>query len=534
MIRIKWCALLMIVLIALLLVIGCNQSSDIKSGGTVGKKGAHTMTSTGSQDNGDLKRKLNDLLLKFGLSDEEKQIVYKIQEVVTNPDIGKVEGYDTYDDLKFYKFLENVGGLKVKDIIKNYLIVDSRHANVASAFNQAIDNATEAPLKERLQSELDACWSSYVLRLKESFKGDNPNDVYNAITKNYVAQAISAIDAQLNEIRMIEAGGVPKGGSTGTGVFTDSGDFVGFRVFTDSGGAPKSVADIYLKLDDEEKGAIDKLKELVIDSSPSPNRKTYDMQEFDSLMSDLGVVKVREIARVYNQRLEEYKAIQTDISQIEDERCRDQLQIQFDDDKNFRDNYIRILFIKSDVADPSALPVSDSIYFSMREPFDKSVFADLRRNIDIMKAYRDKEKSLKDPDEKMALKYVTAQVEEDLLFDVYSFLGSLSDIRFKEIAEFNARILQEKGVAFVAINKIPDGVEDKEKFKTEFDGYIEDYHNGLKASSRHEHLSNFYEAMMGVRRERYAEKLSYLAHEAYKIARENEAVSKPGSTPSTP
>ncbi|UPA17081.1 hypothetical protein bcCo53_001250 (plasmid) [Borrelia coriaceae] len=225
MIKIKQCSLFMIILslIALLLVISCNQDRSAKRDGTDRATGDHTVESAGlirkprdtgtvgkedltkGDGNADLKVKINNILVAFELSDEEKQVVREIQEVVYNPDIAKYENYKTYNDRTFYKFLENLSALKVKDIIKNYLIVDQYYRYGKDLFDEAIRNATEDSSKKRLQKELEDYDYSYVFHVKKAFAHVSPLLVHSVMTSKkggYLEYATSAIGTKLQEFRM--------------------------------------------------------------------------------------------------------------------------------------------------------------------------------------------------------------------------------------------------------------------------------------------------------------------------------------------
>ncbi|AHH11201.1 Hypothetical protein BCO_0005805 (plasmid) [Borrelia coriaceae ATCC 43381] len=219
MIRIKQYGLFIVIIlsIALLLVISCNQGRSAKSSDTdVGKGVGVKQDPTKGDDNEDLKVKIDERLLKFRLSDKEVQIIRKIQEIVTNPDIGKAEGYSTYNDLKFYTFLGSLDDFKIREIIRDYLKVYEHYEDGKKVFSQFMnDSALDGPLKKRLQSELDAYNYNYLFRLKQFFGHVNPSAVYGVVTKGYIKEAISKIDEHLSKVRRMVAEG--SGGTKGAG-----------------------------------------------------------------------------------------------------------------------------------------------------------------------------------------------------------------------------------------------------------------------------------------------------------------------------
>ncbi|AHH11053.1 hypothetical protein bcCo53_001235 (plasmid) [Borrelia coriaceae] len=97
-----------------------------------------------------------------------------IQEVVTNPDIGKAEGYKTYKVEEFFKLLKILGNFKIKDIIKHCFKVD----NFQKAFNGVIDSVNDGEKRERLRVKFYGNGDNYDLYLKGLFSGGVANSIY--------------------------------------------------------------------------------------------------------------------------------------------------------------------------------------------------------------------------------------------------------------------------------------------------------------------------------------------------------------------
>ncbi|UPA17083.1 hypothetical protein bcCo53_001252 (plasmid) [Borrelia coriaceae] len=512
MIRIKRCSLLMIILA----LTNCNQGSNAKSGGTGGGKDDPVLTNVGDQDNkGDLKVKLKDLLIKFKLSDAERQIVHKIQEVVTNPDIGKAGGYKTYDDLKFYNLLKDLGALKVKEIIVECLKVDNHQESGKEEFNQAINNVPAPYLKERLQSDLGTYNYKYVLELKKYFSNDNANYVYDAIIKNYVAEATREIDDQLNRFVRIDYGH--------SGVLKHI----------------ENAVAIYLKLDDGESKVIGELRDLV--TSPSQDYKTYTVKDFDSLISALGVVRVKEIVRAYNTYAEDYEIMKRDIEKLKDTKYKSEFEKRLESAKESLKLERRKFFTKfgaDGIADLAALPDPNYVHAGMVRSVYDSALGNIRMDSYFMLIYeRNLEDLIKDLTEdkrevlKEALRDIDTKAEKNTGFSIYPILGGLYTDDFEYVVKFQVRISQAIGAISKVLEESSDFPE-KQDLKTEFDDTLKSYYDHLKESFNYGRGdSKFIRHMMDTKD--YADSFDAIKKEVLDLSLKNGAGSKPGSSPST-
>ncbi|AHH11202.1 hypothetical protein bcCo53_001249 (plasmid) [Borrelia coriaceae] len=563
MMRIKRCGLLMIILslIALLLVISCRQSSDSKRNGT--GEGARVQEEpTKGVYNGALKVNLKELLVKFRLSDEEKQIVYKMQKIVTNPNIGNTEGYKTYDDLKFYNLLKDLGERKVKEIVGNYLKVDKRQNEVKNAFSQAINNAPEeGSLKERLQSELSSYQDGYALQLKELFKDDDSNAVYGAFTaNNYVVKAIREIDVQLNElINEFKALGV--GGSIGaaTGAtVTESAEGILVTVGSNGVGVaviPKNPADIAdtggsnspensegsenfaetqvvrLEFDDEEKRGISAIRKLV--TSPSQDYKTYNDSEFDGLIGAWGVLNTKEVVKIYNEHVAECETMKSKLSsKINDIYCWPKLQNEFKSTKICSESYIRMSFSQfnysTDRHDLHALPNSDSVYHDMLNLGRFCNFKRVEQYLANSVKYKEMEGKLTES-QKSTFRYINDRITEPG-FCIYFLLGGLSFAKLAEVANLHQETIQAKDATSKALVDAPN-VKTKRFFESQFVGELENYHRYLKNSHYKSKSSHAFYAYMMVRA--YVNNFNSIKEKVLNLSSKNGAGSKPEISPVT-
>ncbi len=433
---------------SLLLVISCNPTSKLKDNGMRGAGIGVKRERAAQNDKDALKGKLKALLIGFGLSDEEKQIVYKIQEVLTNPDIGSGEDIKTYTDPEFYKLLEKLGALKIKGIVDNYLKVSDLQNEVKNAFNQAINNIADPDLKAYFQSKLASYQDGYALQLKKLFKDDNANVVYDAVTNgNYVAQVTRETKDHLNELR--------------------------------------DMMDLYFGLDPEERGVIDRIRKLVTPSSVAKIRKPYKLrtvQEFFYLLNQLGVSKVKEIASVYRAyevfREEGYKEISKSIERVDGAGLRSVLQ---QDLKYSHETYevdIRGAFTKvmgGKVTDGS--PNADDVYESVKQASYTSIFDNIKKEIQAILNYDAMARELKNFQVR-ALAYMISNIRQSELY-AKILLSNLDVPKLKEIANFHTEIIESEDTAKKALASVAD-IKKKEALQVLFEQCVKDYHDYLE------------------------------------------------------
>ncbi|WP_281862279.1 BTA121 domain-containing protein surface lipoprotein [Candidatus Borrelia fainii] len=112
------------------------------------------------------------------LSDDERIVIDEIRGIVTNPLIGKHEGYRTYTEIEFNDLLNKLGDNRVLAMILVYLD-DQRNQDAALVDAlAAIDNIDDADLREQLRGKINDERNNYKLHLKKLFDDFLPDFLY--------------------------------------------------------------------------------------------------------------------------------------------------------------------------------------------------------------------------------------------------------------------------------------------------------------------------------------------------------------------
>ncbi|AHH11206.1 hypothetical protein bcCo53_001253 (plasmid) [Borrelia coriaceae] len=435
---------LLIVLVSLLLLISCAPGASEEPVGNEGK----------------------ELIGQLKLLADEQAVIDSIKKILTNPNIGKSEGYKTYSDSAFDNLLSTLGTLKVKEIIRNYLKVDKRQNEVTSAFNQAINNATEASLKERLQKKLDAYISSYALKLKKCFSHDNANVVYDAITSGkYVDKAVSEAEALLDELKAT--------GVTATGSAID---------------ATGDVRNVYLQLDDEGRKVIDEIKNIVTNSSIALGKgyKTYTVSQFNDLLGTLGIDKVKQMI---SGELKRRKLKDNDYARVEgliDTKVatlslKEELKKRLKSVLDFINEKLKGYFSASKFIDIPE-PDSDAIYQQVANDVYEPVFGSVEKAVQDIINFERIEKDLS-PAQREALLYMQVLYiqthDKSSEFKFKLLLGGLKALEVGEIMDIHVRFMEtKKFISDTLDNSLDDKA--KERISRLFNNYVEGYDPKLK------------------------------------------------------
>ncbi|UPA19020.1 BTA121 domain-containing protein surface lipoprotein [Borrelia puertoricensis] len=118
------------------------------------------------------------------LSDDERVVIDKIRDIVTNPLIGKHEGYRTYTEIEFNDLLNKLGDNRILAMILVYL-EDQRNQDAALVKAlAAIDNVDDADLREQLRGKINDERNNYELHLKKLFDEFFPDFLYLSFMQN--------------------------------------------------------------------------------------------------------------------------------------------------------------------------------------------------------------------------------------------------------------------------------------------------------------------------------------------------------------
>ncbi|UPA17077.1 hypothetical protein bcCo53_001246 (plasmid) [Borrelia coriaceae] len=447
--------IILVLILLLLLVISCNSSDSSGHDGTYSTSGG-----VGGSNAENINAKLNKLLNAFGLLSYEQEAIGKLQKIVTNPDIGNTEGYKTYGSLEFYDLLKTLGALRVKGIIKNYLEFAKFQNNV----ERTINTVSDTDLKDRLQSKLKVCNSSYGFALKELF-----NDVVSAKLSydDYVVQTTVKTNDQIAKLEPeIE------------GVVGDQ--------------------DIFLHLDGAEGCAIAQIGEILVDSEIDHGR-IYTYDEFYDLLNRLGFFRVIKIVDIYQkyEALQEadYNEIITMIKEeVKDETFKAALEDMAVMTYSSYRNNIRDIFTKYDDGKAlSVIPEPEYVYEKMTHAVYRSLFTDIKEYTESIVRYKNIEGSLL-REERQVLSYIQGKGGKSD-FDFVVLLGKLDAAQVKAIVQFHAKILKAKSAAQEARMNVTDDRE-KEPLMEAFRDTVEEYHKHLVACFKHKDSQTFYNAIV--------------------------------------
>ncbi|AHF45650.1 BTA121 domain-containing protein surface lipoprotein [Borrelia parkeri] len=128
----------------------------------------------------DLKNKVEDprvLDVYTWLSDEGKGVIDEIQGIVTDPNLGRAEGYRTYTDSEVNNLLNDLGDSKTGGMITAYL----RGKAIQEIVLKAINAVSAGTAKQNLQNRFNVHKNGYALHLKGLFNSLSSDTVYNNV-----------------------------------------------------------------------------------------------------------------------------------------------------------------------------------------------------------------------------------------------------------------------------------------------------------------------------------------------------------------
>lgn len=389
---------------------------------------------------------LNNLLDEFQILDTERQVITYIRSVVSSPVIGWDEDYKTYSDHEFYNMLNSLGASRVKEIIK----VNSKIFQAQERATSAILNLNEDTVKQQLQDSFDTKNNEYELHLKEAFNESMSNDVYLKIVGSNYADKFDDI-----RHRAIELG--PKG--------------------------------VYVWLSVEQKKAIDYMKSIAMSSLVGEDRglKIYTSSDFDNLLNGLGLSKVEEIIKTYNQVISAENEAYEAIEKIKTEKFKEgllyavsvahridsyQLHLKelFNDStfENIYRNFIKNRYFSelntllTNVINNAKIFVEFEKFYEKLSEYDKEVITNIKNILIDVKIGRSE----------------GYRAYNNVKFAY--LLGSLGAAKIREIINVHLNILQAQNEASLALNKLNQG-ERKEKLQIDFNSHVNGYPLHLKS-----------------------------------------------------
>ncbi|AHH14637.1 BTA121 domain-containing protein surface lipoprotein [Borrelia hermsii] len=264
--------LLLVLILLLLLIIGCDLG--------FGRKDDPKLSVA------DIK--LNKLLDKFRLHNEEREVVMYMRSVAMDPSVDFDQDYRTYNSNEFYNLLYGLGGFKIKMIIGVHFRTLERLKEAKAALAVVREGKMKGELSDRFRLRVRA----YNLVLKNAFSDYHVKNVYDNLM-DYNGES--------------------------------EGYFVEIR---DDAKGVTEVGELYLELVAKERLVVNYMIKIV--TNPKIGRghgyKTYKNRiEFYELLSKLGIARVKELIRLHANNVTAKNEALHVINRVKDSQARQDL-----------------------------------------------------------------------------------------------------------------------------------------------------------------------------------------------------------------
>ncbi|AHH04006.1 Hypothetical protein BHY_1055 (plasmid) [Borrelia nietonii YOR] len=113
---------------------------------------------------------LENLIVNFNLSGEERIAVRFLRSALTDPTIAEGAGIRTYSDDEFYEFLVILGASKTKEAIADIIVTLRVRDEILNAIYEFADGHSQ---RDTFEIELDAKEREYLKTLKIACGSDN-------------------------------------------------------------------------------------------------------------------------------------------------------------------------------------------------------------------------------------------------------------------------------------------------------------------------------------------------------------------------
>ncbi|UPA11326.1 hypothetical protein bpSLO_001179 (plasmid) [Borrelia parkeri] len=433
----------MLLVIILFLVIGCKfQESAMRDEKFLENNLVGGFFKVFNDNIGDVK--LNNLLSAFGISYERKKIMEEIQNAVTDPYIGKLESYKTYNTDEFYNLLYSLGALKVEEMIDSHF----KNLQVQGEARNAIKDIIESDLRQEMQNRFNDHVNDYPLYLKWSFNDLTSGGVYNR--------------------------------------FMNGGYFIGFAKIRDDSIDILGGDDVYMGLSDSQQDVIDDMRDMVIDPKRgSLMHVTYDTKGFYDLLNKMRAAKVKKMIKVYLENKKARQELELEAREAILEVNREELKQRLENDLNkLNDDYS--LYFKG-LFDTSS---SDNVYFRVIDDNYATRFIKIKNNVGYIVEFDKLYKGLSDVqrkilDDEIRVIVTDADIGKDKDYKIYDdftfelLLGELGTTKVEKMIQvyFKRQVTQNE--VRNAIGNI-SGDDAKQRLRNIFVRYKNDYKLHLK------------------------------------------------------
>ncbi|WP_246989985.1 BTA121 domain-containing protein surface lipoprotein [Borrelia parkeri] len=239
---------------------------------------------------------------------DEKDVINSIRDVVTTVSSVSKTSYKLYSNDEFYNLLNQLGIVKVKDIIAIYLKDLGEKNAVLAEVAAVLESEEKYALTKNLESDFKKLENFYPTYLKWIFDKTDADGVYSAFVKgNYSDNFIKL----KSDVKIIS-------------------DF-------------NKLCEGFSK---KEKRAVAYMRSVVTNSNIGSveGYKTYDDVEFNNLLHDLGVERLREIIKIHLSSHKAKNAALAAMNNAEESQKKQNLKFNFDVLRRGYSSHLKLLF----------------------------------------------------------------------------------------------------------------------------------------------------------------------------------------------
>ncbi|WP_434757092.1 hypothetical protein bpuCAU1_001289 (plasmid) [Borrelia puertoricensis] len=233
------------------------------------------------------------------LSDEEKSVIDGMQIIVTDDSIARGKGYKSYDNFLFDFFLDNMGILKVREMIIAHLNNLKAQDEASSQAKVVIESVGTPQIRKGFKSLFDSYKRGYQEHLKSLFNSDDPDEVYKRVVKDLYAGNFTTLNSRANFIIRYEK--------------------------------------FYEEFSDSRKNAINDIRKILTDSKIHSDKQVYKLYrgfDFELLLGRLGAAKVGEIMDLHLRIKEAEEGIKNALENAKESPVKEWIRGLFNSEVN--------------------------------------------------------------------------------------------------------------------------------------------------------------------------------------------------------
>ncbi|ACH93923.1 uncharacterized conserved protein (plasmid) [Borrelia duttonii Ly] len=381
------------------------------------------------------------------LPSERQRMIDDMRKILTDADIGRTEGYRTYDNYEFDVLFGKLGSTTIKDIVeiflKNLQIIETAQIN--------IDLIHMSDRRGILQQKLNAYKSNCHLTIKKVFNSDIVDDIYSKFKSMSITESNS---------------------NSNVAVYDLFNSLSNYAVYINA------YRFVYRMCKPQYRNAIDYLKGILTQSNGVDSYKRYEVYEFEALFGNANF-DFQSFLDAHIDTLKERDEISDFVEGIRDVSKKEAVQKDFDVLVRNYPKYLRELFHNFD---PVFILVKN-INHNYAERFVNFKFN--ITHLEFVKKVQEK-LSVKEHEMFMEISAIITNPHIGVAegyktykdYEVYSLFG---DDRFEIVKSINMHLqfsdLQKE--VEIEINKI-DNEDQKQYFKGQFDKLVLEYKVHLK------------------------------------------------------